>query len=825
MIRAFVQVSLLLFLLALPMAVSAQDSPAPDFKAFTKASAQIEEAVAKGELSDARLSDMRADMVKWRTTFTEAQSTNASQIDTLKSQIAALGPAPAEGATEDPQIAKRRDDLNTKLGKLQAPGISANEAASRSDAIIRAIDKLIRERQADKLLRLSPSVANPVNWPAGMSLVRWMGEWIYDETRWRFTQPVNYETARDNAPLIIGLVFGALLLLARGGHWMLRLTNWMLGKTAMRGRALISGIVSFGQVLLPTAGAVMATTALDKTSLFGPILSSLYLLAPGMLFTVLLARWLGGRVFPAADGVGTAGEGRFHALMLGLGFATYRLVELWIAPRAEDFLGGAGELGSERAAAVAARAEAGLAVLQVPLQIFAALALFRMGQLLRRQGRGLGHIEEEDGAFRLQLVRWLGNGLILIALAAPALGVIGYVSAANALVWPAVQTLGLFALVLTLQSFLAELYVTFSRGPEVRRDALLPVLGGFLLALASLPVLALIWGARIEDLAELWTSFKAGIEVGGVRISPTSFITFAVVFTIGYTLTRIFQGALKVSILPRTTIDKGGQNAIVSGLGYIGILLAALIAISTAGIDLSSLAIVAGALSVGIGFGLQTIVQNFVSGIILLIERPISEGDWIEVGGRQGVVKSISVRATIIETFDRTDVIVPNADLISGAVTNWTRGNKTGRLIVPVGVAYGNDTRRVEAMLTEIAQAHPLVMMTPPPFAVFTGFGADSLNFEIRAILSDVNFKLRVHSEMNHQIAERFGREGIEIPFPQRDVWIRNPEMLRPDYVAPVEKTVVGHGSVAVAHPHPPEAGEGIVTLSDNDGSEDGDER
>ncbi|WP_444443425.1 DUF3772 domain-containing protein [Rhodobacter capsulatus] len=824
--RVLLRVLLLTLLLALP--VAAQDDAEPNYKAFGKASSQVEEAVAKGEISDARLSDMRAEMVKWRTTFTAAQDTNASQIETLKSQIAALGPLPAEGTSEDPLIAKRREDLTAKLSKLQTPGISAAEAASRSDAIIRAIDKLIRERQADKLLRLSPSVANPVNWPAGASLLRWMGEWIYEETHWRFTQPVNYETARDNAPLIIGLILGALLLLARGGAWMTRLTRWLLTKTAMRGRNLISGIVSFGQVLLPTAGAVMATTALDKTALFGPILSSLYLLAPGMLFVVLSARWLGTRVFPpqAGEGVITPGaEGRVYALMLGLAFMAYRLIEMWVAPRAEDFLGGAGELGSERAADVAARADAALSVLQVPLQVFAALALFRMGQLLRRQGNGAILAEEEDGAFRLGLLRWLGNALLLIAVAGPVLGVVGYVSAANALIWPAVQTLGLLALVITLQSFLAELYVTVS-GPEARRDALLPVLGGFLLSLASIPVLALIWGARVEDLVELWTSFQAGIAVGGVRISPTSFITFAVVFTIGYTLTRIFQGALKASILPRTTIDKGGQNAIVSGLGYVGILLAALIAISTAGIDLSSLAIVAGALSVGIGFGLQTIVQNFVSGIILLVERPISEGDWIEVGGRQGIVKNISVRATIIETFDRTDVIVPNADLISGAVTNWTRGNKTGRLIVPVGVAYGNDTRRIEAMLAEIAQAHPLVMMTPPPFAVFTGFGADSLNFEIRAILSDVNFQLRVHSEMNHQIAERFAREGIEIPFPQRDVWIRNPEMLRSDYVPPVEKMVVGHGTIAAAPaPARPEPGEGISVLSDNDGAEEGDDR
>ncbi|MBK5947486.1 hypothetical protein CCR83_13785 [Rhodobacter veldkampii DSM 11550] len=838
-LRTLAMVCVLVFVLALPGA--AQQAEEPDYKDWQAVAGKVEKTLTEAQTPDTELSTLRAEMVKWRNTFTNAQGVNADQIETVRGQVAALGTPPAEGEAEDPAIAKRRAELTETLASLQAPGIAAGEAASRADGLIRNIDRILRERQADKLLLLSPSPLNPVNWPAAVSLLRWTGAWIYDETIWRFTRPINWDTLRNNAPLIAVLVLVSGLLLARGGHWMGGIAGWLLGKTRMRGRYLIMGVMSLGQVLVPVMGAVLLVTALRSTSLFGPIMTRLFEMLPGLLLVVLMGWWLGQRVFPARPGDPTVlalndergTEGRFHAVMLGLALALHLVILNWIAPRAQDYLGGAGNIAAGKAEEIALRADAAMAVIWALLQIFAAISLFRLGQLLRRQARGQRATDDET-AFRFKIFKWLGNGTILIALIAPILGWIGYISAANALIWPAISTLGVLALVATVQRFIGELYLLASQlrpsfdaadppadGQSTAGGSLVQVLAGFVLLLVALPVLALIWGARVEDLVEVWTRFRAGVSLGGVRISPSSFVTFVAVFGIGYALTRLVQGALKSSVLPKTRIDKGGQNAIVSGLGYLGIFLATVLAITSAGIDLSSLAIVAGALSVGIGFGLQNIVSNFVSGIILLIERPISEGDWIEVGGQQGIVKSISVRSTRIETFDRTDVIIPNADFVSAQVTNWTRGNLTGRVIVKVGVAYGTDTRRVETILKEIAEAHPLVMLNPPPRVLFMGFGADSLQFEIRALLSDVNFQLSAASDMYHAIARRFAQEGIEIPFAQRDIWLRNPQALamgavpsRPEAAA-ADAPAAGTGAAVVASARP------APELMDNPETED----
>jgi small-conductance mechanosensitive channel len=201
-------------------------------------------------------------------------------------------------------------------------------------------------------------------------------------------------------------------------------------------------------------------------------------------------------------------------------------------------------------------------------------------------------------------------------------------------------------------------------------------------------------------------------------------------------------------------------------------LLAALVAIDTAGIDLSGLAIIAGALSVGIGFGMQSIVSNFVSGLILLVERPIKVGDWIVVGQDQGTVKRISVRSTQIQTFSNASVIIPNSELIAGRVTNWMYKDRSGRVELPIGVAYGSDTAKVREVLVGCAKAHLGVNAWPEPYVVFMDFGDSALLFQLRFFIRDMNTCLSISSDLRFAIDAAFREAGITIPFPQRDVHV-----------------------------------------------------
>lgn len=716
--------------------------------------------------SEAALLALRDELVAWRARFQTEQSPGMARIDTLRAQIDALGPVPEEGVEEPSEIAAQRAELQGRLEALLAPVRAAEAAFTEANGLVAETDRLIEARRARELLRKGPAPVNPATWPAA---IRAYGGWLAElgeGLRAPFATPeARLGWQRQGVELGL-LVFVAIILLWRSGTWLARLRDRIAPAEAASPaiRIALFGI-SFAQLALPVAGLAAVARIVQVMGVQGEPARLVAMLLPTMGSVVLLSRWLAVQALPRRETahatlpVGQTGrrEARLHFGALGA------LLAAWLALR------------TIAAQSPEVAANDGLAAFA--LQVVAGINMVRLGQLLVHGGRA----EEGDETEGLwpQVLRNAGRALMGVGVAAPVAAALGYVELASAVLWPTVMTLALIAAVGVLQAFLFDLHAALTGRTDGSRDALAPTLVGFALAVAALPLLALIWGVRASTLAEWWERFLRGFTLGETRISPANILTLAIVFLVGYLIVRIVKAVLRTNVLPKTRLDSGGSNAILSGTGYVGILIAALIAVTAAGIDLSGLAIVAGALSVGIGFGLQTIVQNFVSGIILLIERPIKIGDWVQAGGVEGFVREISVRSTRIETFDRQDVIVPNADLIAGVVTNYTLANSAGRVVITLGVAYGTDTRRVQAILEEVAAQHPMVILNPPPLVTFDGFGADALMFTTRVVLRDILFKVVVTSELNHAIAERFEAEGLEVPFAQRDIWLRNPEALR----------------------------------------------
>lgn len=735
---------------------------------------EAERAIAAEGVSPDALDAARSNLESSRLTAKAVSDAAAGEVARLTKEQDALGPAPVEGETEPTDAAKLRADLQRRISGARAIQVKADRVVARAQDLLLRITGVTQRRFIARMTTLGPSPVNPANWLAALSGLRELASRIGGEVAENLANPEAVSSLRDRAPIVM-VAFGAAILIWFGLRGLIfslmrRAAESVGRRTDRLVFAIGAALARFVTLLMVAAGVMIGVSA---TGLAGEVGGATlrgvgFGLGQFIGVYVLSATFFSSR--SAALRIALlddrqAAQGHRAALLIGLAL----LLDSIIAGPSEA-------MGVESASSAVASF--------VPILI-GAVGLWRIAAMAR--GR-IDPAEEDDAARQFRDV--MRRTIWAVALAAPLLSLIGYEAAARYIFFPFVHTLMLYGLVrLILRAVSEAVDIRIENAPRAERAPgeehpedegggqrlrLIPILVGSVLILAATPLLALIWGASAADLRTAWGTLAEGVVIGEMSISPVDFLVFALVFSIGYVITRGLQRVLRNSILPKTGMSTGGAEALVAGMGYVGVMLAAVIAISSAGIDLSNLALVAGALSVGIGFGLQNIVNNFVSGIILLIERPVKVGDWIDVGGVNGYVRKVNVRSTVIDTFDRSSYILPNSDLISGAVTNFTLTDKVGRVIVPVGVAYGSDTRLVERVLLEIGRGHRMVLSYPGPTAYFMGIGESSLNFELRVMIRDVNWMLAVKSELNHQIFARLTEEGVEMPYPQRDLRIRD---------------------------------------------------
>jgi len=296
-----------------------------------------------------------------------------------------------------------------------------------------------------------------------------------------------------------------------------------------------------------------------------------------------------------------------------------------------------------------------------------------------------------------------------------------------------------------------------------------------LLWITAIVYLIYVWDNTGSTLGKLRLSVVEGWDFGGVSLVPSNIVGGILLFAVLVVVIGWIKRWMDRRWLQRIVIERGARDAILTLFGYVAFVLAILISLKAASVDLTGLAIISGALALGLGFGMQGIANNFVSGLILLFERPIRAGDFISVDDVQGYVRSIRIRATEIETLDNQNVLVPNSELVSGRVTNWVLRDTHGRLQVNVGVAYGSDVEKVRDILETVGREHPDVITdgrAPAPRALFMGFGDSSLDFELRVRVQRIERRFSVMSDINFAIDKAFREAGVTIPFPQRDLHI-----------------------------------------------------
>ena len=287
--------------------------------------------------------------------------------------------------------------------------------------------------------------------------------------------------------------------------------------------------------------------------------------------------------------------------------------------------------------------------------------------------------------------------------------------------------------------------------------------------------LLVAWKLFSIPVEALQAFFSFGITIGEQKITLGLVVMASLILYGAFALSWGLQALLMEKVLSSRQMDTGARLSIVRLVHYALVLVGFLIALSALGFELKNVTIIGGALGVGIGFGMQAIVNNFVSGLILLFERPIKVGDFIQLNdGQQGRVMNLGLRATTVQTLDRAEIVVPNGDLISSPVTNWTLGDRSMRLIIPVGVAYGSDVETVMRVLLMVATENDQVLKEPQPKVLFLNFGESSLDFELRIWIAEFDTRFIIQSALVREIDRRFRSEGVEIPFPQRDLHLRS---------------------------------------------------
>lgn len=732
---------------------------------------RIEGQVSLPTITDQSLVSLRSALEDIRSKALTKSTELSGPILEVTEQLSKLGPVPVEGATEAPEIEAQRKLLNDALNRLRGAQTQLELVAVEAEQEAGHASSIQRDQFFQRIFESSRSVFNPYLWAdAGTGLTVFVQRISALMTNW-------WKEIRQTAstlslmlvPVVLALLVGAFLMSYRILQLRIQIRSqepgfpdnldrlWRVIR-AVLGTALFAFIASFiGDSFLKSAGLLTPRLALIVDGLAGIVFGTLIygmmayrIAAPtqpnwrllnlddraARRFALLATICAG--ISSASDAFGTLADGIYLPVAYSIGLSA--------------------------------------------LASCVMLALIVLILLNFRRQSGLTEKSPNQIIYFGWAEPFLMPTWLLVIFAALCL-LFGFIALANFIVFKLFNTVLVVTFLFLIHhsvdglvgrsfdpssdfgKFVRRMSGLGERGIE-RAGLLFRTVTDLVLILIGLPILFLLWTVTWIDFRALANKAFFGFEVGNITISPSSILLVALVLFGGIALTKFFVRWLNGRILSETRIDKGVQDSIRKGATYAGYIFAAGLALTAAGLEFSNLAIVAGALGVGIGFGLQSIVNNFVSGLILLAERPIRVGDWVSIPAGEGIIKKINVRATEIETFDGCSIIVPNSNLITESVKNWTHSDTMGRFNVVVSVAYDSDVEKVREILFQLTKAHPKVLTYPEPQVTLARFGTYALDFDIKATVADIFDGVFVASDVRFAILKAFQEKGIVIPQP-----------------------------------------------------------
>jgi small-conductance mechanosensitive channel len=733
---------------------------------------RFQQAIRGDNQTDETLTLLRERLAPVRDGLRAKLSVLDPRLTEVDSRLSQLGAPPAAGAPPEPEaIASERTQLTQTRANVDAAIKQTRLLAARADEISARINENRRTLFSRALFVRTPGLFDLDFWREAANAVKVEGPGIGSLLRnWSDYIGANGGPAGLVIALVtvIGFAIAAALLL----RWVRRRLDALPMRTRI-GRAIAAFAVLAREAVTAPLALIVVLKIADGNGLMPAEIGQL-----GLGFVVAVAVACFGRgialaVLAPSDPerrLVVASDARAHLMANFLSWSG-------VALGATIFL----NLLHKSVAAPLSATVATSALLSL------AVGFLTLHMLIRMQP---GETADVPGgkldAPILRFLAWIFVATLAVSLVTGLIGFAAFLAGRTLVLLAMLATYqlcanfvdALFADVVTAQTargrHLANVVGVSPRGLELAGTLIAAAIKLVLVLLAILPVVG-PWGVFAADFFGVVQDAMLGIRLGGLTISIGALLGAAALIAAGVIATRALQRWLERNFLPRTRLDPGLQNSVSSLLGYAGVIVAIVLGLAELGIDLQKIALIAGALSVGIGFGLQSIVSNFVSGIILLAERPIRVGDRVVVKSEEGIVRRISVRATEIETYDRASVIIPNSDLISGVVKNWTHADTTGQARLHVVVRYDSDVEKVRDILMAATKDHPEVDRSAPPAVQISALGQNGIEFDVFCVVPNVARAGGVQSDIYFDVLRRFRTAGIKLAgTAQQEFWLRS---------------------------------------------------